>query len=180
MQNKVEIWKDIKNYNNLYQISNLGNVKSIKSNLILKGRDNGRGYLCVALSKNNKLKNFKIHQLVAIYFLNHTQCGMKDVINHKDGNKYNNDVDNLEITTQRINVIKHHLNNVKTSLFVGVSKYKDLKWRSTININNEFIHLGYFDKEIEASNIYQKALNSINDYNGNKKEFRRSLICQIT
>ena len=66
-----EIWKDVIGYETLYQVSNLGRVKSIgKANEhLLKGRDDTNGYLKVALYKNKICKNFKIHRLVAIAFI---------------------------------------------------------------------------------------------------------------
>ena len=99
-----EIWKDIVGYEGLYQVSNLGNVKRI--NFFKKERfvipcSNGSGYLYVSLSKNNKRKNFYIHRLVATAFIeNHDNL---PVINHKDENRSNNSVDNLEWCTQKYN-----------------------------------------------------------------------------
>jgi hypothetical protein len=73
MQN-TEIWKDVPNYDGFYQVSNLGNVKSFykKNEKILKQGINRYGYKFVSLSKNNKQKTIKTHQLVAMAFLNHT------------------------------------------------------------------------------------------------------------
>ena len=75
----MEIWKDIKGYENLYKISNLGRVKSVpkkngrfhqKKEIIMKQFDNRHGYLCLSLSKNNKWKTYTVHRLVANAFLN--------------------------------------------------------------------------------------------------------------
>ena len=98
-----EIWKDIEGYEGLYQVSNLGRVKSLqmyanggykKRVKILKPCNNGNGYYVVYLMKNKKRSVNYIHRLVAQAFLknfNNYKC-----INHKDENKSNNNVDNLE------------------------------------------------------------------------------------
>lgn len=88
-----EIWKDIKGYEGLYQISNLGRVKSLKTGKIRKQCYDKDRYLKIELS-NKTQKSLKIHRLVAQAFipnpLNLPQ------VNHKDGNKLNNNVNNLE------------------------------------------------------------------------------------
>ena len=97
---KDEIWKDIKGYEGLYLVSNLGDVYSCLSNKKLKpGSDNG--YLKVNLCKNNKVKQFTVHRLVALAFLpneNNYPC-----VNHKDENPRNNNVNNLEWCTYKYN-----------------------------------------------------------------------------
>lgn len=65
---KDEVWKDIKGYEGLYLVSNLGNVYSYLSNKKLKP-GNDKGYLKVNLCKNNKVKQFTVHRLVALAFL---------------------------------------------------------------------------------------------------------------
>lgn len=101
-----EIWKDIPNYEGLYQASNLGNIKSLERynykghhNLekILKPTLCKNGYLYVNLCKSKKTKIIQVHKLIAITFLknpNNYLC-----INHIDGNKTNNLVYNLEYCT---------------------------------------------------------------------------------
>lgn len=105
-----EIWKDIKGYNGLYQVSNTGFVKSFqtKTPFIKKFNKNHQGYLSVALCLDNKVKLVKIHRLVAEAFLPNPEN--KPQVNHKDGNKSNNHVDNLEWVTASEN-IKHSFAN---------------------------------------------------------------------
>ena len=99
-----EIWKDVVGYENLYQVSNLGNVSTLKhkKTFILKPAQNGKGYLKVILRNNNKSKKyFFVHRLVAQAFL--PNPNNYPVINHKDENPLNNNVNNLEWCTQKYN-----------------------------------------------------------------------------
>ena len=95
-----EVWVDIEGYEGLYQISNLGRVWSVKSNIYLKGGIISN-YISVGLYKDRHYKNFHIHRLVAKAFipnpLNLPQ------VNHKDEDKFNNRVDNLEWCTAKYN-----------------------------------------------------------------------------
>lgn len=103
---KEEIWKDIKGYEGLYQISNFGNVKSLKREVsngtgtriidqrLLSQVTNRYGYICVTLCKNSKYKHCTIHRLVAEAFIDNPDN--LPCVNHKDENKQNNNVDNLE------------------------------------------------------------------------------------
>ena len=102
-----EEWKDIKGYEGLYQISNLGRIKSLnynrtKKEKILSNSTNRKGYLFVILYKNGKKKSFKVHRLVAIHFIENPNNYFQ--VNHKDENKSNNRVDNLEWCTQEYNL----------------------------------------------------------------------------
>lgn len=101
-----EIWRDITGYEGLYQISNLGNVKSLGNNKtrkdkVLKQIKNKSGYLHVNLCKKGKSKIHKTHRLVAQAFLPNPY-NFTDV-NHKDEVKTNNNVENLEWCTREYN-----------------------------------------------------------------------------
>lgn len=99
-----EVWKDIPDYEGLYQISNFGSVKSLNRNLTLKGNKGTTGYIHVNLSKFNKYKTFDIHRLVASMFIPNPE--KYKYVNHIDGNKLNNYYKNLEWTTAKENT-KH-------------------------------------------------------------------------
>lgn len=93
-----EVWKDIKGYEGLYQVSNLGRVKSKRKMLKpIKGE-----YLKVGLSKNGIQKTLYVHRLVAEEFVTNSK-GFTH-INHKDENKYNNVAKNLEWCTNKYNI----------------------------------------------------------------------------
>lgn len=105
----MEKWIKVKGYETAYEVSNHGNVKSIKHNIILKGRDDGRGYLKVALYKNGIAKNFRIHRLVLQHFsINDDKA--KIYVNHKDLDKSNNTLENLEWCTAKENMLHSHSN----------------------------------------------------------------------
>lgn len=89
----MEIWKGIKGYKGLYKVSNTGKVLSIKRNLILVPCLN-RNYLKVNLYDKGKRAPTSIHRIVALNFINNPKKYKQ--VNHKDGNKLNNNVENLE------------------------------------------------------------------------------------
>ncbi len=162
MENQIEFWKDIPEYEGYYQVSSLGRVKSFKNriDLILKNRIGTNGYFSVCLRKNNKSKYFSVHKLVAMAFLNHTPCGYYLIIDHINSNKTDNRLENLQIVTSRQNASKK---NIKTSSsFIGVSFNKRAKkFKAIIYFNKRNLCLGSFDSEIEASQYYQNALKSL-------------------
>ena len=101
-----EIWKDIPGYEGLYQASSLGNIRSLNwrgsntvKNMYLK--KSNTGYLTVQLGWKGKPKTFTVHRLVALTFLGNP-CGFGE-INHKDENKENNSVGNLEWCSHKYN-----------------------------------------------------------------------------
>ena len=124
-----EIWKDIKGYEGHYKVSNLGNVKSFKygKETLLKRRLTDRGYDTAMLYDKGKQKCFKIHRLVAQAFIPNLEN--KSEVNHIDGNKLNNSVDNLEWCTHKENIT----HGFKTGLFLqSLSlKVRDEKGRFT-------------------------------------------------
>lgn len=154
----MEIWKTIKGYED-YQISSFGRVKSFKNNKekIKNPTIDVYGYYLINLCNNGIQKTFKIHKLVATAFLNHKPCGYKLVVNHKDLNKLNNNIDNLEIVTARENTNKKHIKS--SSKYVGVSwnKRKN-KWVSQIYVDGKIKYLGSFKNEYDAHIAYENEL----------------------
>ena len=159
----MEIYKDIKGYEGLYQVSNLGNVKSLKygKEKILKAGLNGRGYYNVVLCSEGVCKTKQVHQLVSIAFLNHTPNGFKTVVDHINHIKTDNRVENLRLVSARANT--SHRKKKGSSIYTGVYWDKATqKWVSQIQINGKRKHLGSFNCEIEASEAYKTALNNLN------------------
>lgn len=151
-----EMWKDIPNYENIYQVSNMGRVKSLTRIIenkkgqiqkykgkILSPRLSNRGYFQINLSENNKTKLFSIHRLVMYAFV-----GSSDLlVDHIDRNPENNKLENLRYVT-----------NQENSFNKGAKGYSyrknNNKWVSCLRVNGESIYLGVFDTELEAKNTY--------------------------
>ena len=110
---KNEIWKDIKGYEGYYQVSNFGRVKSIERKVnkwdgirtinerILKQNLSHNGYYFVSLSKNGKRRTYRVNRLVAEAFIPNPDNLPQ--VNHKEENKLNNNVENLEWCTSKYN-----------------------------------------------------------------------------
>jgi len=165
-----EIWKPVKGYEGLYQVSNLGRVKSLEriversngskqtiNERILKGVLNSAKYLHLNLCNQGVIKSKLIHQLVAESFFNHKPCGHKLVVNHINFDRTDNRVQNLEIVTQRENTNQKHLNS--SSDYVGVCWNKSAKkWKAYIVVDGRLKYLGLFTDEYQAHLAYQSAL----------------------
>lgn len=106
---KCEIYRDIKGYEGFYQISNYGNIKSLRNNKLLIQTNHKGGYKLVSVSVDGMHRELTVHRLVAQAFIPNPN-NYRDV-NHKDGNKANNHVDNLEWVTHSDN-IKHSYNSL--------------------------------------------------------------------
>lgn len=96
----MKVWKTIQNYGGLYQVSNTGKVRDLK-NHIKPVYKNNKGYECLSLYYNGKTYHPTVHRLVAKAFI--PNPNNYDQINHKDCNKENNSVENLEWCNQRYN-----------------------------------------------------------------------------
>jgi hypothetical protein len=172
--NKKEIWRDIEGFEEMYQISNLGRVKSLKrisrrysnggvkfeQERILKTRTNTSGYEDVPLTKNGKCKRFSIHRLVAKAFLEPSD---KPEVNHKDGNKLNNNVSNLEWCTKAEN-IKHSFKMGLNSTKKAQEKSKKIRYYRALHKWNMKIGQQYKDSifignvELKNEKAYGDAL----------------------
>lgn len=146
MNFKVEIWRDVKDFEGFYQVSNFGRIKSldriiqqhhrnqrnvehIYKGKILKGNINKNGYITVDLHKKGKIKTFLLHRLIAETFI--PKVKGKNIINHKDNNPTNNQVNNLEWCTQS--------ENIKYAYEFGNKKPPHQKRIIQFDRNNNFI-----------------------------------------
>ena len=185
--NSIEIWKDIKGYEGLYQVSNFGNVKSLErykknhsklqkvNEKILKATINKtNGYVYVMLMKNASEKNTRVHKLVAEAFLPNEDN--KPQINHIDGNKANNKVDNLEWCTCSENVTHAYKNRLANN---DNQKIKIRQYDKQHNFIAEFDSLLKAAKELKISigNISMCINNKRKTANG--YIFERSLLWEI-
>ena len=155
-----EIWKDIIGYEGLYQISNLGRVKSLKrvgraSDRILSPVNN-RGYFIIRLFKSENIlskktfgRAFLVHRLVAIHFIENPNN--YEVVNHLDFNKQNNCVSNLEWTTNIQNLLHYFATQELTSKYLGVYYDKSKNgFKSYIRYNGKKKYLGIYKNQEEA------------------------------
>lgn len=143
-----ELWKDIKGYENFYQVSNLGRIKSLtgfnrggyyKRDKILNQYITTTGYKRVDLTSNKKTKMYKVHRLIAQAFIPNSQH--KKQINHINGNKLDNRIENLEWCTARENII-HAYDTGLNNRVVNISE-QDIN-----NIIDMYIKKEYSLKEI--------------------------------
>jgi len=178
-----EIFLEIKDYENLYHISNFGNTKSllkirpcgkhkfvdrIYEEKILKNFTDKRGYIYITLSKDGVSKKYLLHRLIAESFIENKNNLPYD--NHINGIKNDNRIENLEWVSARENNCHYsNLKKNKTSNYIGVNfDLRTNKWRSQIQFDGKKVHLGYHTTQEEA---YQKRLkfelknNIINKYN---------------
>lgn len=124
----MEIWKDIEGYEGIYQISNLGRVKSTRKNIIRNNQNGKDGYKIISLWNKGKGKTFSIHRLVAETFIPNPDS--KPVVNHIDGNKQNNNADNLEWCTNSENDLHAFRLGLRTVNKTGIGRFGNLNGAS--------------------------------------------------
>jgi len=173
-----ETWEFIRGYEGYYQISNLGNVRSVdrvvigkdgslnkKIGVIKTKRLGNSGYLYVSLYKNNEVKNRDVHRLVAETFLDIVDG--KHYVNHINGNKKDNSINNLEYVTQTEN-IHHYWNKTYNKKRGAYFDKRSSKWYSTIRANGKYKRLGTFSTKEEAYGAFYTAYKNL--YNENPWE----------
>lgn len=168
----MEIWKDVVGYEGYYQISNFGNVKSLSRIKLHKGyiplltkeklmkiNINKYGYSYISLEKNKKQKYCLIHRLVGIAFIDNNKN--KTDINHKNGVKHDNRLENLEWLTRKENTI----HSAKTGLTkIGELNYcTKLKNKDVLKIRESSLSTK------ELSQIYNVSVSTIYNIKSRKK-----------
>lgn len=153
-----EIWKDVIGYEGLYQVGDLGNVRRLNKPTPMLLQKRGKGYLGIMLYRGGVGKMYLVHRIVATSFL-----GESDLqVDHKNGNKKDNRLTNLEYVDNRENVTRGFARTPTTSAFTGVSWHKRKSlWQSRITINKKVFCLGYFTSQEEAHERYLSKLKTI-------------------
>ena len=148
-----EVFLPIDGYDN-YLVSNFGNIKNSKTNRIMKLKNHRQGYKLISLCKNGDVKNFTVHRLVGMAFLENPDN--KPMIDHIDNNPSNNNVKNLRWATSKDNGCNRGKNMNNTTGFKGVVFDKPLnKYKAHIRINDKLKYLGLFESAKEASKAYE-------------------------
>jgi hypothetical protein len=156
-----EIWKSLKNVvdsGDNYEISNLGNIRNVIRNKIIKGRNTPKGYLKVILSFNGIRKSYSIHRLVALAFIPNLEN--KPQVNHIDGDKKNNYIDNLEWATNGENQ-KHAFSNGLQSNRKGENNSSSKLKDSIVLDIIELYKTGYSQREL--AKIYSVSKTAISN-----------------
>lgn len=153
----IELWRDIPNFSNVYEVSSFGNIRHKRTQQIRTLSKTDRGYVQISLYNGKKIQSIRVHRVVARVFIPNPQ-GLTEV-NHKDGDKANNHVDNLEWITRKDNMIhavKTGLHNCNKIVLQYDKQGKLIKrWNSTMDIQRE---LGYFNSRISANCLGVKGI----------------------
>ena len=166
MQTEIEIWKSVVGYEGYYEISNHGNVRSINRIIIdkngtklnyksklLKPAPNKDGYLQVGFSKNCKTNSYYVHHLEGIAFIPNPEN--KPTVNHIDGIKANNYIDNLEWATkseQAIHSLEHELRTMPNA-WIGKFGSKHCASKKVTQYTKDNVFVADYGSMIEAGNM---------------------------
>ena len=167
-----EIWKDIPGYEGYYQVSNLGRVKALerevlhwrgglrtyKEKYIKTSKCKKRGYPQCGLCKDGVPKNWTIHVLIAMAFMNHKPNGHTFVIDHIDSDRTNSILSNLRIVDVRYNTSKERISNTGET---GVHRVNSGRYISNIGHKGKRYYLGTYDTIEEAQQVYVNKLKQL-------------------
>jgi len=150
-------WKDIVGFEGFYKVNDIGQVKSLHSNKLLKQNITGSGYKYVNLYRFGSQKHKDVHVLMAESFLGHTSNGYEIVVDHIDNNKLNNVLKNLQLISNRKNSMKDKNPRSGHSCI-----YKNSgNWLVRMRVKGKKISVGTFkkiDDAIVARDKYIEAL----------------------
>jgi len=161
MTDTIVEWKKIDGHPN-YSVSSVGGVRNDITNVVIKLYECS-GYLRVNLpklrvtpSKNRSPNQHYVHRLVALHFISNPEN--KKYVDHIDGDKTNNKIENLRWATSRENAANARMPTTNTSGVKGVSWDKSRsKWMVRISINGKQTNLGYFSTIEEATEVRRKS-----------------------
>jgi hypothetical protein len=157
----MEIWKEIKGYEGIYEVSNKGNVRTVagkttyttkhgikhwkQKTLRFKGV-NARTGNRVAFWKDGKVKDYLVARLVAYTFYNQDYNDHSKTVNHIDGNRFNNNLENLEIITHKDNNRHAFANNLMPTkeIFIKDLKSNIIYYFSSIALANRYFKKGHY------------------------------------
>ncbi len=162
IEQDVEVWKYIPGFNEKYQVSSWGAVRSFlkdANGTVLHLSKSPNGYFKVSLFG----KTYSVHRLIGRAFLGLTD---KMCVDHINGERDDNRLVNLRICTRRENTTFDNVKRSYKSTIVGAQwRSGKNKWVSTIRLNNESYFLGYFSTDLEAGVAYQTALHNYETLN---------------
>ena len=170
----TEIWKKAKSFENYYEVSNFGNIRTSYGQ-VLHPYTNNKGYKCIKFQVNNLLTYWLVHRLIATNFV--TNPNNYPCVDHLDSNPQNCRADNLEWVTHKENMqrasqrgrFKNQRNALgfkyptSTSRYYGVSYDKSRNaWTGVVTLNRTYIARKRFKTEIEAAKYVNDTLDMLN------------------
>jgi hypothetical protein len=156
-----EIWKPIIGYEGLFEVSSLGRVKNCRFNKFKKQRIRS-GYYSVTLFKDKKLKSLSIHRIMAEAFLENR----KECVNHIDGNKLNNNLNNLEWVSYRENAVHRDLKKDTKTGKANIILHSN-SFQVRVRHEKKYVQLGSYKKiedAVLARDNFYKLNNIVNKY----------------
>ena len=168
-----EIWKDVIGYETLYKISNLGRIYSLTKQSLKSTRKKSNGYIICDLCKNGKVNTKHIHRLVAEAFIPNPNNYLE--VNHKDGNKTNNCVNNLEWCSKKQNM-EHAVKTglIKTGVnhpLYGRTLSEETKKKMRENHFDNSKKINQYDLDGNFIKTWDSVQSAINYYNNKAIEF---------
>ena len=152
-------WKWIDGYKNMFRIYKDGRVESVRRKWVPNNRFMNQGirngYRYVQLSKDSKNKNFQIHRLIAIAFIDNPNPDKFDFVDHWNRDRLDNSIKNLRWVSSSGN--NRNRKSTGSSKYLGVSFHKQRnKWNARISIDGKSKYLGLFENEEEAHKVYME------------------------